>query len=185
MDNMNYFDAIPVFVKVVEAGSFSTAARLLCMPKTTVSAKIAALEQRLELKLIQRTTRKLHVTEAGMKYFHHCSTAVHEIELAAGALLSTHSEPTGLLRVTAPVDFGHVLLPLIARAYLAKYPGTSVELLVSNRFVDLVGEGVDLAIRACTLKDSSLVARRFLDVEARLWASPAYLRSFGTVSHPK
>ena len=89
MDNMNHFDAIPVFVKVVEAGSFSAAARLLGMPKTTVSAKVAALEKRLELKLIQRTTRKLHVTEAGMKYFRHCFNAVHEIELGSGVAINT------------------------------------------------------------------------------------------------
>ena len=182
---MNNFDAIPVFVKVVEAGSFSAAARLLNMPKTTVSAKIAALEKRLELKLIQRTTRKLHVTEAGMKYFRHCANAIRELELGEAALQSTQGEPTGLLRVTAPVDVGHVVLPRITRAYLAKYPGTSVELLVSNRKVDLVGEGIDLAIRAGTLKDSSLIGRRFFDVGATLWASPAYLRQLGNVSHPR
>jgi DNA-binding transcriptional LysR family regulator len=185
MDNMDHFDAIPVFVKVVEAGSFSAAARLLGMPKTTVSAKVAALEKRLELKLIQRTTRKLHVTEAGMKYFRHCSNAVHEIELGEAALQSTQGEPTGLLRVTAPVDIGHMLLPRITRTYLARYPGTSVELLVSNRFVDLVGEGIDLAIRAGALRDSSLIAKRFQDVAATLWASPAYLRQLGNVSHPR
>lgn len=184
MDNMNYFDAIPVFVKVVQAGSFSAAARLLDMPKTTVSAKIAALEKRLELKLIQRTTRKLHVTEAGMKYFRHCSNAIHEIELGEAAVQSTQGEPSGVLRVTAPVDIGHLVLPRITRAYLARYPGVSVELLVSNRFVDLIGEGVDLAIRAGTLKDSSLIAKRFFDVEASLWASPGYLRQIGTVAHP-
>lgn len=181
---MNYFDAIPVFVKVVQAGSFSAAARLLDMPKTTVSAKIAALEKRLELKLIQRTTRKLHVTEAGMKYFRHCSNAIHEIELGEAAVQSTQGEPSGVLRVTAPVDIGHLVLPRITRAYLARYPGVSVELLVSNRFVDLIGEGVDLAIRAGTLKDSSLIAKRFFDVEASLWASPGYLRQIGTVAHP-
>jgi len=185
MDNMNTFDAIPVFVKVVEAGSFSAAARLLNMPKTTVSAKIAALEKRLELKLIQRTTRKLHVTEAGMKYFRHCASALHEIELGEAALQSTQGEPTGVLRVTAPVDIGHLVLPRITQAYLARYPGASVELLVSNRFVDLIGEGVDLAIRAGTLKDSSLVAKRFFDVEANLWCSPGYLRQLGAVSHPR
>ncbi len=185
MDNMNYFDAIPVFVKVVEAGSFSAAARLLNMPKTTVSARIAALEKRLELKLIQRTTRKLHVTEAGMKYFRHCSNAIHEIELGEAALQSAQSEPTGLLRVPAPVDIGHLVLPRITRAYLATYPGTSVELLVSNRFVDLIGEGFDLAIRAGTLKDSSLIAKRFFAVEASLWASPGYLRQLGNVAHPR
>lgn len=178
-------DAIPVFVKVVEAGSFSGAARLLNMPKTTVSAKIAALEKRLGLKLIQRTTRKLRVTEAGAKYFHHCANAVREMELGEAALQSSQSAPSGVLKVTAPVDIGHILLPRITRAYLARYPGTSVELLVSNRVVDLIGEGIDLAIRAGTLKDSSLVAKRFLDTGATLWASPAYLKGLGSVSHPK
>jgi DNA-binding transcriptional LysR family regulator len=178
-------DAIPVFVKVVEAGSFSGAARLLDMPKTTVSAKIAALEKQLGLKLIQRTTRKLRVTEAGAKYFHHCANAIREMELGEAALQSTQGEPTGVLKVTAPVDIGHMLLPRITRAYLARYPGTSIELLVSNRIVDLVGEGIDLAIRAGTLNDSSLVAKRFFEAGATLWASPAYLKTLGSISHPR
>lgn len=182
---MMNLDAIPVFVKVVEAGSFSGAARLLNMPKTTVSAKIAALEKRLGLKLIQRTTRKLRVTEAGTKYFHHCANAVREMELGEAALQSSQSAPTGVLKVTAPVDIGHILLPRITRAYLARYPDTSVELLVANRVVDLIGEGIDLAIRAGTLKDSSLVAKRFLGTDAALWAAPAYLKGLGSVSHPR
>jgi DNA-binding transcriptional LysR family regulator len=178
-------DAIPVFVKVVEAGSFSGAARLLDMPKTTVSAKIAALEKRLRVKLIQRTTRKLRVTEAGTKYFHHCANAVREMELGEAALQSTQGEPTGVLKVTAPVDIGHLLLPHIIRAYLARYPGATVELLVSNRIVDLIVEGVDLANRAGTLKDSSLIAKRFFDSGSRLWASPTYLEQFGSPTHPR
>jgi DNA-binding transcriptional LysR family regulator len=182
---MKQLDAVPVFVKVVEAGSFSAAARLLGMPKTTVSAKIAALESELQVKLIQRTTRKLHVTEPGMTFFRHCANAVREMELGEASLQSTQATPSGLLRVTAPVDIGHLLLPRIAHAYLARYPDTSVELLVSNRLVDLVGEGVDLAIRAGTLKDSSLIATRFLGIDATLWASPAYLQKLGSVSHPK
>lgn len=178
-------DAILVFVKVVEAGSFSGAARLLNMPKTTVSAKVAALEKRLGVKLIQRTTRKLRVTEAGSKYLQHCANALREIELGEAALQSTQHEPTGVLRVTAPVDIGHMLLPRITRAYLARYPGTSVELLVSNRVVDLIGEGIDLAIRAGTLKDSSLIAKRFFDADTSLWASPTYLKTLGSISHPR
>lgn len=182
---MDTFAAVPVFVKVVEAGSFSAAARLLGMPKTTVSAKVAALEKRLGVKLIQRTTRKLHVTEAGTKYFYHCANAIRELDLGEAALQSAQGQPTGLLRVTAPVDIGHVVLPRIATAYLSRYPGTSVELLVSNRVVDLVGEGIDLAIRAGTLKDSSLIARRFFNVQGALWAAPAYAKRLGKVTHPR
>jgi DNA-binding transcriptional LysR family regulator len=177
-------DAIAVFVKVVETGSFSGAARLLKMPKTTVSAKVAALEKRLGVILIHRTTRKLFVTEAGEQYFHHCANAVREIELGESALQYSQGVPSGLLKVTAPVDFGHTLLPKIVHAYLEKYPGTSVELLLVNRTVDLVGEGVDLAIRAGRLKDSSLIAKRFFAIETNLWAAPAYLAEAGTPRQP-
>ncbi len=178
-------DAIAVFVKIVEAGSISAAARLLAMPKTTVSAKLAALEKRLGVSLIQRTTRKLHVTEAGNTYFQHCANAVREMELGEAALRSSQGKPIGVLKVTAPVDIGHTLLPRITRAYLAKHPGTSVELVISNRVVDLVGEGIDLAIRAGTLKDSSLIAKRFLDLRTQLWASPIYLEELGKLTHPR
>ncbi len=178
-------DAIPVFVKVVEAGSFSAAARLLNMPKTTVSSKIALLEKRLGSNLIQRTTRKLRVTEAGMKYFRHCASAMREMELGEAALQAAKGEPSGVLRVTAPVDIGHLILPRIIRTYLARYAGTTVELLVSNRVVDLVGEGIDLAIRAVFLKDSSLTAKRFFGAGAALWASPIYLEKFGGIAHPR
>lgn len=178
-------DAIAVFVKVVEAGSFSGAARLLGMPKTTVSAKVAALEKHLGVMLIQRTTRKLHVTEAGEQYFHHCANAVREIALGEAALNSSKNTPSGLLKVTAPADFGHTLLPKIVHAYLAAWPGTTVEMVLTNRYVDLVGEGIDLAIRAGRLKDSSLIARRFFDVRLNLFAAPAYVQQAGEVRHPR
>lgn len=177
-------DAIAVFVKVVETGSFSGAARLLKMPKTTVSAKVAALEKRLGVILIHRTTRKLSVTEAGEQYFGHCANAVREIELGESALQATQAGPSGLLKVTAPVDFGHTLLPNIVHAYLQRYPGTSVELQLTSRTVDLVGEGVDLAIRAGRLKDSSLIARRFFAIETKLWAAKSYLADAGVPQQP-
>lgn len=178
-------DAIAVYVKVVEVGSFSGAARAMKMPKTTVSAKVAALEKSLGVSLIHRTTRKLHVTDAGEQFFHHCAAAIREIELGEAALHSTRGQPMGLLRVTAPLDFGHTLLPRITRAYLERYPDTSVEMILENRMVDLVGEGVDLAIRAGRLKDSSLIARRFLDLEVGLWASPSYLDAAAPLRHPR
>lgn len=179
-------DDIAVFVKVVEAGSFSGAARRLAMPKATVSAKVARLERRLGLSLIQRTTRKLRLTEAGQQYFAHCAAAIREVEVAEGVLQSTSGKPSGVLKVTAPVDLGHTLLPRIAHAYAARYPQVAVDLLVTNRVIDLVGEGVDLAIRPSqTLKDSSLIARRFFEIEANLWASPQYLQRLGAPAHPR
>lgn len=178
-------DAIHVFVKVVEAGSFSAAAKLLDMPKTTASAKVAALEKRLGVSLLHRTTRKLSVSEAGRRYYDHCAKAIAEIELGEAALSSTKEKPSGLLRVTVPIDIGHTIMPRIASAFLAAHPDVSVEMILSNRIVDLVGEGVDLAIRAGNLKDSSLIARRFFDSPMRLWASPAYLEQAGVPGSPK
>jgi DNA-binding transcriptional LysR family regulator len=179
-------DAIAAFVKVVEAGSFSAAARRLGMPKTTVSAKVAGLEKRLGVRLIQRTTRKLRMTEAGERYFHHCSIATREVELGEAALQSAKGKPHGVLKVTAPVDLGRALLPRIVRAYTAKYPDVSVELTITNRVVDVVQEGIDLAVRwAGALKDSSLIARRFIETRSNLWASPKYMKGLGHPTHPR
>jgi DNA-binding transcriptional LysR family regulator len=179
-------DAIAVFVKVVEAGSFSVAARHLGMPKTTVSAKVAGLEKRLGVRLIQRTTRKLRMTETGETYFRHCATAIREVELGEAALQAAKGKPSGVLKVSAPVDLAHAVLPRIARAYAAKYPDVSLELMVTNEIVDLVDEGVDLAIRwARALKDSSLIARRFFETSSSLWASPKYMKGFGKPTHPR
>src|SRR5262245_6658451 len=165
-------DAIAVFVKVVESGSFSAAARRLGMPKTTVSAKVAGLEKRLGVRLIQRTTRKLRMTEAGETYFYHCAIATREVELGEAAIQSARGRPYGVLKVTAPVDLAHAVLPRIVRAYSTKYPDVSVELIVTNRVVDVLEEGIDLAIRwDGSLKDSSLIARRFLETHSNLWAS--------------
>ena len=179
-------DAIAVFVKVVEAGSFSSAARRLGLPKTTVSAKVAGLEKRLGVRLIQRTTRKLRMTEAGEKYFHHCAIATREVELGEAALQSAKEKPFGVLKVSAPVDFGRAVLPRIVKAYTTKYPDVSVELVVTNRIVDVVEEGVDLAIRwAGSIKNSSLIARRFIETRSNLWASPKYLKALGNPTHPR
>jgi DNA-binding transcriptional LysR family regulator len=179
-------DAVTVFVKVVESGSFSGAAKRLGMPKTTVSAKVAGLEKRLGVQLIQRTTRKLRMTDVGEKYFHHCANAIREVELGEAALQSAKGKPYGVLKVTAPVELGQVLLPRIARAYAAKYPEVSLELIVTNRIVDLVEEGIDLAIRwVGALKDSSLIARRFFETGSDLWASPKYLKRIGNPAHPR
>ncbi|MCC8937714.1 LysR family transcriptional regulator [Bradyrhizobium sp. Arg68] len=179
-------DAITVFVKVVEAGNFSAAARRLGMPKTTVSAKVAGLEKRLGVRLIQRNTRRLRMTEAGDAYFQHCAIAVREVEKGEAELQSTKSKPSGVLKVTAPVDLGHAILPRIARAYAAQCPDVSLQFILTNRIVDIVEEGVDVAIRfAGTLKDSSLIARRFIEIRSDLWASPQYMKRLGKPNHPR
>ncbi len=177
-------DGIAIFVKVVQAGSFSAAARMLGVPNTTVSAKVARLEKRLGVTLIQRTTRKLHVTPAGQAYFERCVRGLEEIETAEGEISSSAAEPRGLLRITAPGDVAHGLLPAAVSRFVERYPGTRVEVMVANRIVDLVAEGVHLAIRAGVLRDSTLVARKFLPYAGGLWASAQYLDRKGTPKAP-
>ena len=163
---------IAVFVKVVEAGSFSGAARLLGMPNTTVSAKVARLEKRLGMTLIRRTTRKLHITRAGQAYYERCRRGLAEIETAEAEITSAGTEPRGSLRISANPYIAHSVLPALVSEYTSRYPLVKVEVRVANGLVDLIAEGIDLAIRAAELKDSTLVARRFLTFTFSLWASP-------------
>jgi DNA-binding transcriptional LysR family regulator len=169
-------DDIAVFVKVVQAASFSKAARLLNMPNTTVSAKVARLEKRLRVTLIQRTTRKLHITPAGQAYFARCMRGLAEIETAEAEISSATVEPRGVLKITVTGEVAHSLVPPLAARYLRRYPQVTVELIVANRVVDLIGEGVDLAIRAAELKDSTLVARRIMPINWGFWANRTYLK---------
>lgn len=175
---------IRVFVKVVQAGSFSQAAKQLGMPNSTVSARISALERRLGVTLLQRTTRKLRLTEAGEVYFRQASLGLEEILKAEAEVSSAQGEPQGLLRVTAPIDIGNDCLSELICTFRKQHPKVSVELIFTDRLVDLVAEGVDLAIRAGELRDSGLIAKK---VGAAHWvpfAGPAYLEKAGTPVHP-
>jgi DNA-binding transcriptional LysR family regulator len=178
-------DGIEVFVRVVQAGSFSAAARLLRMPVTTVSGQVASLEKRLGVTLIQRTTRKLNITKAGEAYFKHCILALDEINAAERELATEKSEPEGLLRIAVLPYIGHTILPSIIRNYLKVYSKVKIEMMFTNRLVDLVGEGIDLAIRVGALKDSTLIVKKFMDADLGLWASTAYVKKFGLPKHPK
>src|SRR5271165_2425292 len=150
-------DSIQVFVEVVEAQSFTRAAGRLKMPATTVSAKIAKLEERLGVTLIQRTTRRLQVTPAGRAYYERCARALAEIAEGERELLAGTQEPSGLLRITTPPDLAHGLLTPKVERFLKAYPKTSVELIVTSQIVDLLAERIDLAVRVGVLNDSSLI----------------------------
>lgn len=168
-------DEISVFVQVLEAGSFAGAARRMRMPASTVSAKVAALERRLGVGLIQRTTRKLRITPAGQTYFERCRIGLREIEAAEAAMTAEAGGLTGLLRLTAAVDIAQSLLPPIISAFREAFPEVKVELIVTDRIVDMIAEGVDLAIRVGPLRDSSLVTRSFVTGPSGLFASRHYL----------
>lgn len=178
-------DGLDVFVKVVQVGSFTGAAKALGMPVTTVSGKIANLEKRLGVTLIQRTTRKLHVTEAGEIFFNRCARALEEVLVAEQELTTKRLEPEGTLRITATIDVGYVFLPSLVKSYLKKYPKMKVDLKLTNRVVDLISESVDLAIRVGPLKDSTMIARKFLETHASLWASQGYVKKRGLPKHPR
>ena len=177
-------DGIDVFVKVVEAGSFSGAARLLGMPTTTVSAKIARLEERLGVTLIRRTTRRMHVTDAGRAYYQHCVEALLALGAGEEQLLAGSREPSGVLRMTAASDaMQMVLAPMVAR-YLAAYPKAAVELVITSRTLDLLAEGLDLAMRASPMPDSTLHSRKVGTGRLGLFATPEYLARRGTPRTP-
>jgi DNA-binding transcriptional LysR family regulator len=178
-------DGIAIFVKVLQAGSFSRAAKLLGMPNSTVSAKVSALEKRLGVTLLQRTTRKLRATQPGEAYYQRSLRALEELQAAENELETGRAEPKGLLRLTAPVEIGHSLLPALVHEFLRKHPRMEVELVVTNRVLDLVVDGIDLAIRAGPLEDSSLIAKRFDLGYFGLWASPDYLTKHAVPRHPK
>lgn len=177
-------DGIAVFVKVVQAGSFSQAAKLLNMPNSTVSAKVAALEKRLGVTLLQRTTRRLHLTEPGAGYFRRCLQALEGLQAAESELESERSEAKGVLRLTAPVELGRSALPPVLDVLMKRHPAIEIDLIITNRLVDLVAENIDVAVRAGPLKDSGLIAKRFVLGQFGLWASPSYLKNNSVPRNP-
>jgi len=175
---------ISVFVNVIQAGSFTEAARRLGAPKSTVSSKVSTLEQRLGVILLQRTTRKLHLTEEGEVFFQSCARALGEIESAEAVAAGGQKTPQGRVSVTAPNGMAKLLSSFL-KEFLSRYPGVSVDLILTNRFVDLVGEGVDVALRAGELQDSTLVAKKVATTRRALFASPGYIAGAGAPKHPK
>jgi DNA-binding transcriptional LysR family regulator len=171
---------VAVFVRVVETGSFTAAALALGLPKSSVSRSVSRLELELGVRLLQRTTRSVHLTDAGHAYYDKVSRALSGLEEAQAAVSDMQATPTGVVRVTAAVDIGvNVVAGLVAR-FVRKNPDIHVEMVLTGRIVNLVEEGVDLAVRAGKMDDSSLVARRVGKLETRLLAAPAYLRRRGT-----
>jgi DNA-binding transcriptional LysR family regulator len=173
---------VAVFVRVAEGGGLTPAARALGVPKSTVSRSLARLEQGLGVRLVQRTTRALALTDAGRSYFERVKDAVAGVVAACEAATDMGKDPRGTVRVTAPADLGTTLLADVVARFVEKYPQVRVEVSLTNRVVDLVAEGFDLAVRAAALTDSSLVARRLGASDMGLFASLAYLRRRGKPS---
>jgi DNA-binding transcriptional LysR family regulator len=174
---------IVVFARVVQTGSFTAAAAALGMPKSSVSRKVSELEERLKSRLLQRTTRTLGLTDVGRTYYEYCLRIVAEIEEAERAVSQLQDTPRGPLRVTAPLNFAF-LGPIVAD-FLKRYPEVQLDLVCTDRLVDLVEERFDLGIRAGALADSTLIARNLGHAPRLLVASPAYLKKHGRPKAPE
>lgn len=178
------FNAIWIFTQVVQSGSFTGAGRALGIPKSTISSKVAELEERLGVSLLKRTTRKLHLTEAGNRYFQVARRALTEIQEVETVAAQAQEQPKGLVRFTAPVEMGSATVSQLISRFLAEYPQIQIELILTDRIVDLVAENVDLALRAGALEDSTLIARKIGMTAFRIMASPQYLKRHGTPLKP-
>jgi DNA-binding transcriptional LysR family regulator len=175
------------FAEVVERGGFASAGRHLGIPKSKLSRRVAELEARLGVRLLQRTTRKLSLTEVGEVYLRHCTAMRDAAEAAAEAIEQVQTEPRGTIRVTCPVTLAQTTVGPIMPIFLARYPQVKVDMRVSNRAVDLVEEGVDVALRVrATLDDSgSMVVKNLGLTKTFLVASPAQLRRQGAPQTPQ
>jgi DNA-binding transcriptional LysR family regulator len=166
---------VAAFVRVVHDGSFTAAARSLGLPKSSVSRSVAHLEQDLGVRLLHRTTRQIRLTDAGTAFYARASRALAELDQATAVAADMSADLRGTVRVTAPVDFASAVLASVVARFVRRHPTIRVEMILTTRMVDLVAEGVDLAIRMGPLRDSSLVARRVGPLASALFATPKYL----------
>lgn len=179
-------DDLLLFARVMEAGSFSRAAERVHWPKSTVSRRIAALEVRLGEKLLQRTTRKLSLTDFGAGVLEHARAVAAEVDGALALALHRQQKPSGRLRVSMPADFAQNVAAAMLAEFAIQYPDVQLELDLTPRRVDIVGEGFDLAIRMGDLgENSQLTARRLATTQWGLYASPAYLARVGEPQLPQ
>lgn len=176
---MDLITSMSIFKRVVETGSFSAVARETGLSQPTVSKHVAELENRLGTKLLNRSTRQLSLTEAGKEYYDRCSELLSDLEELESSVGQSRSEPTGTLRVNIPVTFGRMYLLPILWEFMSQYPDLKIDLVMDDGYVDLVKDGVDLAIRVGPLPDSSLIARKIGDSPRVTVASPDYLAEHG------
>jgi DNA-binding transcriptional LysR family regulator len=174
---MTDLNALIVFAKVVEAKSFSEAARRLGMPISTVSRRVADLEDLLGVRLLDRSTRSLRLTELGSEVLEHAQRSAESVEAIQSIVSNRRSSVSGMLRLSAPPSISDTLLTPLVTAFQASYPDVRVQILITNRLVDHISDGVDIALRLGVLKDSSLVARKLLTYRHRLVASPDFLKN--------
>jgi DNA-binding transcriptional LysR family regulator len=182
---MDRLTSMSVFVKVADLGSFAAAAKELRLSPTMIGKHMRHLEERLGSLLINRSTRRQSLTELGRNYLDHCRRLLEEAEAGDALAEEALRAPRGRLRVAAPIAFGsHSLAPTIVK-FMKRYPEVTVELMLNDRMVDLVEEGIDVAIRVGTLADSTMMSRSLSPYRTVVCASPDYLAERGTPTHPR
>lgn len=182
---MTDLNDIAIFVKVAQLESFSRAAHALGMPVSTVSRRVTALEEQLGVTLLQRTTRKLNLTAQGRAYFNQCSEPLNHLQDAERVLVQSQKAPEGLLRISVPVVLGQQPFYDFISSFLQNYPRIQVDLFITNTFLDLIAENVDVAIRFGELRDSTIIAQRLGKSVRYVVATPAYLKDRTLPARPE
>ncbi len=182
---MDKLTCMRAYVAVVETGGFSSAARRLGVSKALVSKQVNQLEENLGVRLLQRTTRRVSATSNGQAYYEQCRPLLAELDELDAAVQSNNTQPSGELRVSAPLSFGELHLMPAVSEYVIRHPEVRLHLDLTDRYVDLVEERVDVAIRIGSLTESSLVARKLSSTSMLLCASPAYLAQHGEPQQPQ
>src|SRR5262245_8668391 len=183
---MDRLSAMRTFRTVVEAGGFSAAARRLGLSKAAVSKQVAELEAHFGTALLHRTTRRLNATDAGRRYFESSVRLLDELAEVEAEVRNSQTEPSGRLRVSAPINFGNAVLGPVISAIAQRHPKLEIQVELNDRFVDLIEEGFDVALRIRTnLPDSSLIARRISSITRSVCAAPSYLTRMGTPKTPE
>ena len=181
---MDTLDGMKVFVRVVEEGGFTKAARRIGISPALASKYVGQLEERLGVRLLNRTTRRLSPTEVGQAYYSRCVPLLEDVEELEESVTRQHAEPRGVLRVAGPRAFGEEHLVAAVADFMVTYPQITVDLLLDERMVDIVAEGFDVAIRMAELKDSALIARRITDYSFFIGATPEYIERKGLPESP-
>lgn len=184
MSGMDKLRAMKIFTAIADAGSLTAAAEGLGMSLPAVVRSLAALERDVGVRLLNRTTRRSALTEEGREYYERALRVLEEVRAVDDLMSTRRSEPRGRLRLTAPVTYGRLHVAPVVMEYLERYPGVVVELVLLDRVIDLVEEGIDAAIRIGALPDSTLVARRIGETRRVVCAAPAYLKAAGTPKVP-
>ena len=182
---MHRFEELQSFVAVVEAGSFTAAADRLDTAKSAVSRRVSALEERLGVQLLRRTTRRLNLTDTGRSFYERSARILADLDEAEAAVLQEHGELRGTLRIALPLSFGVGHMGGVIAEFKRRHPRVEFDLDLNDRRIDLIEEGMDLALRIGRLRDSSLIARRLFEARTVVCASPAYLEEHGTPTTPK